>query len=156
MSRATDPRRQAGSTYIEILIAASVVAIALLPAVDGLYTAMRGADTYAGETTQQYSVLAKMEDVLAEPMSLLIAAAEAAGDSTTPTGYSDPPGASDRRIVFVSLYDADNLDGDGNVFTVLDPDLDGDKNPYTGYWGVIWVRVEASGSTQSLASLVAP
>ena len=57
--------------------------------------------------------------------------------------------------MFVALYDADNSDGDGNVFTVLDPNLDNDNDPYTGYTGVLWVRVEVEGTVTSLESLTA-
>jgi hypothetical protein len=96
-----------------------------------------------------------MEEVLAEPYGTLLGAAAAAGSESTPSSYSDPAGPMDRRLVFIALYDATNADGDGNVFTVPDPDLDGDGNPYTGYADLLWLRVEVEGSITSLESLVA-
>ena len=57
--------------------------------------------------------------------------------------------------MFIALYDADNSDGDGDVFTVLDPNADKDNDPYTGYEGLLWVRVDVEGSVTSLESLTA-
>ena len=138
------------------MVATVLVAIALLPAMDGLYTAMRGNDVYESSSRQHYAALALMEDMLAEPFSLLTDAAAVVGSETTPSSYSDAGGTPDRRLVFIALYDGDNADGDGNVFTVPDPNLDGDNNPYTGYAGLLWVRVEVEGSVISLESLTAP
>ena len=149
-------RRQSGLTYIEVMIATALVAIALLPAMDGLYTSMRGSDVVESSSSEHYAALALMEDVLAEPFSMLTAAAAGAGDEVTPSSYSDVGGAPDRRLVFVALYDADNGDGDGDVFTVPDPNLDGDNNRYTGYAGLLWVRVQVEGSANALESLTAP
>jgi len=146
---------QAGLTYIEVMIATVLVVIALLPAMDGLYTSMRGSDVVASSSNQHYAALALMEDVLAEPFSTLTAAAALAGSQSTPSSYSDAGGTPDRRLVFIALYDADNSDGDGDLFTVPDPNLDGDNNPYTGYTGLLWVRVEVEGSVTMLESLTA-
>jgi type II secretory pathway pseudopilin PulG len=149
-------RRQSGLTYIEVMIATALVAIALLPAMDGLYTSMRGSDVVESSSNEHYAALALMEDVLAEPFSMLTAAAAGAGDEVTPSSYSDAGGAPDRRLVFVARYDADNSDGDGDVFTVPDPNLDGDNNPYTGYAGLLWVQVKVEGSVHPFESLTAP
>lgn len=138
------------------MIAAALIAIAILPAMDALYTGMVGSDVYESKSAEHYATLAKMEEVLAEPQSLLITAAAAAGGKSTPSSYSDAAGPPDRRLVFIALYDADDADGDGNVFTVPDPNTDGDNDPYTGYAGLLWVRVEVEGSTTSLDSLSAP
>ena len=148
-------RRQSGLTYIEVMIATALVAIALLPAMDGLYTSMRGSDVVESSSNEHYAALALMEDVLAEPFSMLTAAAAGAGDGVTPSSYSDGSGAPARRLVFIALYDADNSDGDGDVFTVLDHNADKDNDPYTGYEGLLWVRVEIEGSVTSLESLTA-
>jgi len=156
VNRPLPSNRQSGLTYIEVMVATVLIAIALLPAMDGLYTAMRGNDVYESSSRQHYAALALMEDVLAEPFSLLTSAAAAAGSQSTPSSYSDTAGMPDRRLVFVALYDADNADSDGNLFTVPDPNLDGDNNPYTGYAGLLWVRVEVEGSVISLESLTAP
>ena len=109
---------QSGLTYIEVMIAAVLIVLALLPATDALYTGMRGSDVYESTSSQHFAALALMEDVLAEPFSSLTTAAAVAGNQSTPSSYSDLAGTPDRRLVFVALYDADNADGDGDVFTV--------------------------------------
>lgn len=148
---------QRGLTYIEIMIATVLIAIALVPAIDALYTGSLASDVYEAGSTEHYATLAKMEELLAEPQALLTSAAAAAGNETTPsTYYSDAAGTPNRRLVYVALYDADDGDGDGNVFTVPDPNLDGDNDPYTGYTGLLWVRVEVEGSVTSFESLAAP
>ena len=43
-------------------------------------------------------------------------------------------------LVYLSLYDGDNLDGDNNPLTGADPDL-------------IWIRVEIEDSVQSLQTV---
>lgn len=146
---------QIGLTYVEVLVAAALIAIALLPAMDALYTGMMGSDVYQASANQHYATLAKIEDVLAESYGTLTSAAAAAGSESTPSSYSDAAGLPDRRLVFIALYDADNADGDGDVFTVPDPNADGDNNSYTGYTGLLWVRVEVEGSITFLESLVA-
>ena len=89
-------------------------------------------------------------------VALLVTAAGAAGNYKTPTGYSDAAGSSQRRVVFIGLYDADDRDGDGNPFTVPDPNLDGDNDLYTGYVGPLWLRVEIEGSVTAFETLTAP
>lgn len=155
MRRHPQQQRQSGLTYIEVMVAAALLAIALLPAMDALYTGMLGSDVYESSSKQHYATLALMEEVLAESHGTLTIAAAAAGSQSTPSSYSDASGLSDRRLVFIALYDADDEDGDGKPFTVLDPDVDKDSNPYTGYTGVLWVRVEVEGSITALESLVA-
>jgi len=148
--------RQSGLTYVEVLVAAVLLAIVLVPALQALHTGMLGAEVHSSTVDQHYAVLSRMEEVLAEPYSMLTAAAGAAGDEQTPTTYSDAAGPVDRRLVYLALYDADDADGDGNVFTVPDPNLDGDFDPYTGYAGLLWVRVEVEGSVTWLETLSAP
>lgn len=155
MRRHSFQHRQSGLTYIEVMVAAVLIAIALVPAVDALHTGVLGSRVLDSSSNEHYAVLAKMEEVLAEPFGALTGAAAAAGGKSTPSSYSDAAGPPDRRLVFIALYDADDADGDGNVFTVPDANLDGDNNPYTGYIGLLWVRVEVAGSVASLESLVA-
>lgn len=147
--------RQAGLTYVEVLIAVALITIALVPAVDALYTGMLGSNVLGSRANEHYAALAKMEEVLAEPFSSLLSAAAAAGNESTSSSYSDAAGESARRLVYVALYDADNDDGDDNVFTVTDANLDGDNDPYSGYAGLLWLRTEIEGSATALESLVA-
>lgn len=157
MNGSSSTDRQSGLTYIEVMIAALLISIALVPAIDALYTGTLASNVYTTSSAEHYAALAKMEELLAEPQALLITAAAAAGNETTPsTYYSDAAGIPNRRLVYVALYDADDGDGDGNVFTVPDPNLDGDNDPYTGYTDLLWVRVEVEGSVTSFESLAAP
>lgn len=135
------PQRQAGYSYVEVLIAAVLIAISLVPAADALRTATVGAEIYEEYSAQHYSLLAKMEEVLAEPYGSLDAEAVAVGNKTAPTAYSDPVSTPDRRLVYLAAYDIDNADGDDEPFlTGTDP-------------GVVWVRVEIEGTVLSLESL---
>jgi hypothetical protein len=56
------------------------------------------------------------------------------------TLYSDLAGSSDRRLVYLSRYDADNADGNGNVFDGADE-------------GLLWVKVEIEATSQSIEGL---
>ena len=156
MNRGSSRNRQAGLTLVEVLVAALLLMIMLVPAMEALRTAMLGNEVLQSTSDQHYAVLSRMEEVLAEPFGVLVSAAAIAGNESTPSSYSDAAGPPDRRLVYVALYDATNADGDGNVFTVLDPDLDGDGSPYTGYADLLWVRIDVEGSITSLESLVAP
>jgi len=107
--------------------------------------AVRGAiDSSAGQedsASQQLHMMAKLEDVLAEAFSSLEAAATEAGSASAPTSYSDAKGADNRRLVYLSLYDGDNVDSDGDPFTDVDP-------------GLMWIRTEIEGTLMSIESLV--
>lgn len=148
--------RQSGLTYIEVMVAAMLIVIALIPAVEALHSGMLGSTILETSSNEHYAALARMEETLAETFAALTSAAAVAGSKSTPSSYSDAAGAPGRRLVFIALYDADNDDGDGDVFTVPDPNFDGDNNPYTGYIGLLWVRVEVEGSVTALESLAAP
>ena len=148
--------RQSGLTYVEVLIAAVLIAVALVPATQALRTGMLSAEVHSSAVEQHYAVLARIEEVLAEPYSILTSAASVAGDYKTPTSYSDTGGTPGRVVVYIALYDANDADGDGNVHTVPDPNVDGDNNPYTDYSGPLWVRAEVEGSVVGLETLTAP
>lgn len=150
------PARQAGLTYVEVLVAAVLIAVALVPALQSLHSGTLGAEIHTSAVEQHYAVLARIEDVLAEPYSMLTAAAGTAGDFQTPTAYSDAAGTEDRVVVYIALYDANDDDNDGDVFTVPDLNVDGDNNPFTGYSGPLWVRAEVEGSVAGLETLTAP
>jgi len=137
--------QQSGISYIEILIATVLILISLLPMMD----AMRGAtvSTVAHEVAavRHAHLRDKMEEVLAEPFSALETSAidaELGGTSyDRESAYSDPSGAADRRIVYLSYYDGDNADGDDKPYTGVEPDL-------------MWVRVEIEGTPMLVETLV--
>lgn len=135
-------KRQAGWSYGETLLAVVVLGVALAPALETLDTAFAGARVGATTALWQQRVATRLETLLAEPFASLDAAALAAGSATAPSGYSDPAGNPDRVLVFLSRYDGDNADGNGNPFDGTDA-------------GLLWVRVAIENSPYELSTLVA-
>lgn len=133
--------RQAGISYIEVLIAATLIAVSLVPMMDAVRTATVSASVHEDAAVQNLHLIATLEDVLAEPFSSLDAAATAAGSESTLTSYSDLAGSSNRRLVFLSLYDGDNADTDDDPFTGTDQ-------------GLMWVRVEIEDTVQAIETLI--
>jgi hypothetical protein len=137
--------RQSGISYIEVLIAALLIVISLIPMMDAMRGAAASSGFHEDAAVRHAHLLAKMEIVLAEPYSSLENAAIAAGQGgdswSSPSSYSDPPGADSRRLVFLSLYDGDNADSDNNPFTGVDGDL-------------MWVRTEIAGTPVVVETLV--
>ncbi len=133
--------RQAGISYIEVLIAAVLISVSLVPMLDAVRTATVSAGVHEDVAVQNLHLIATLEDVLTEPFSSLEAAATAAGSESTLSSYSDLAGSSNRRLVFLSLYDGDNADTDDNPFTGTDQ-------------GLIWVRVEIEDTVQTIETLI--
>ena len=136
------PDRQAGISYAETLLAVTVLALALVPALESLQTAFTG--TAVQEDVMQWQLLlaTRMEDILAEPFATLDDAAQAAGSETTPSSYSDPAGGPDRVLVFLSRYDGDNADSDNDPFTGVDE-------------GIVWAQISIENTPYDLTTLVA-
>ena len=135
------PGRQSGLSYIEVLIAAVLIAVSLAPMTDAVRTASISAAAHENAAVQNLHLVATMEDVLAEPFASLETAATAAGSESTLTSYSDLAGSNNRRLVFLSLYDGDNADTDNDPFTGTDQ-------------GLMWVRVEIEGTAQAIETLI--
>ena len=133
---------QSGLSYAETLLAVVVLAVALVPAIETLDTAFKGAQVSETVIEWQQALATRMEDVRAEPFGNLDAAATAAGSETVPTTYSDAAGGADRMLVFLGRYDGDNADADNNPFTGADP-------------GLLWVRVAVENTPYELTTLVA-
>ena len=138
-------RRAAGGfSYLEVMVAALVLAICLPPALEALGAANRAAGMERAATARRYRLAGRLEDVLAQQYAALDTAATAAGGPTTPTSYSDAMGTTDRRLIFIARYDIDNADADGNVFTGGDA-------------GLLWVRIALENAPLlALETLVAP
>ena len=132
---------QSGITYVEVLVAAALIAVTLVPMMDAVRTASISAGVHEDAAVQNLHLVATMEDVLAEPFASLEAAATAAGSESTLTSYSDLAGSNNRRLVFLSLYDGDNADTDNDPFTGTDQ-------------GLMWVRVEVEGTSQAIETLI--
>ncbi len=133
-------RRVDGFSYVEVLIAMALIAVALVPAMDALHPGTTGAETHASATDLHYHLTGKLEDLLAEPFSALDDEAMSVGSPSVATQYSDDAGTVNRRLVFLSRYDADNLDGDADFFTGVDADL-------------VWMRVEIAATSQAMEAL---
>ncbi len=141
---------QQGFSYVEVLVATFILAVAIVPAMEALQSGIQGAAVHESLTQQHSAITTKMENMLSEPYASLLSAAQAAGNANTPSSYSDPAGSADRVLVFVALYDAD-----ADPFTLIDPNNDGDSNIYTGdSSNLLWLRVAVEGTEQSLQSLV--
>ncbi len=145
-----------GFTYVEMMIATAILAVALIPVMQSLQIA-GDAGTLAGTAIdRQLSVQSGIDSVLAEDFDTLLAAATAANSAGIATSFSDPVAAEPRRLVYISFYDADNSDLDGDPFTIADDDSDADGNPYTNPNAAItllWVKVQIKGTRQSLQVL---
>jgi hypothetical protein len=131
----------AGLSYIEVLLATALIAITLVPAMEALTPALQGAAIHESQSAQQFHLAARLETLLAEPFASLDAEAVAINDpSVASTIYSDAAGDRNRRLVYLSRYDADNADADNDFFTGMDE-------------GLVWLRVEIEGTTQAVESL---
>ena len=135
-------RRIEGASYTEVLVATALLAIAIVPAVDSLRVGVVGSGVSRSQTVLHYRVAGRMEELLAEPFAELDAEAVAlASPSTASNLYSDAAGTTDRRLVYLSRYDADDVDpADGDPFTGMDE-------------GLLWIRVEVEASEIALERL---
>lgn len=137
--------QMAGFSYIEVLIAVSLIAITLVPAMEALIPGITGSAVHETYAEDYYQLTARFEDVLAEPLVDLDAAATAVGNPATATSYSDVftynNGREITRNVFLSRYDGDNADSDNNPFTGTDA-------------GLLWIRVEIANTGLSMESLI--
>ena len=134
----------AGFSYLEVLIATALVAISLVPALEALSMGGRGHDLQTVHAEDHYYLAAKLEEVLAEPLSRLDEEASATGSPVIATAYSDSVTLADGRVltrqVYLSRYDGDNADGNSDVFDGTDE-------------GLIWIRVEIYDSGLGLERL---
>ncbi len=135
-------RSQCGLTLVEVLVAMALLSLLLVPAIGALQTAIEGAVVHGDVAVSRYRISSRLEELLAEPFTDLSDAAIAAGGPTTPSSYSEPAGPPGRLLVYLSQYDGDDADGDGDPFTGTDPDL-------------LWIRVEIDGSVHELSSIIA-
>ena len=142
MRTADHRHRMAGLTYVEVLIAMTLITMTLVPAMEALRPGVQGAGIHETNTWRHYQLTALLEEVLANPFTALDTEALAINDpAVASVNYSDAAGQANRRLVYLSRYDADNADGNGNFF-----DAGVDE-------GLLWVRVEIEGTDQAIESL---
>ena len=137
------PARQSGVSYVEVLIATLLIAISLVPMMDAMSGATASGGAHELSAVRHAHLLGKMEVVLAEPYSALEATiiATMPHASDIPSSYSDLPGTTNRRLVYLSFYDGDNADSDDDPFTGMEPDL-------------IWVRTLIEDTQIAVETLV--
>ena len=131
---------EAGLSYIEVLVATLLIAIALVPMMEALGPGLQGAQIHRDRADVHYALTGKLEEVLTQPFDALDAAATAAGDYKIPTSYSDA-GAAVPHEVFIWRYDVDNVDFDNDEFTGGEDDI-------------LWVRIATTDSLTDLQTLV--
>jgi prepilin-type N-terminal cleavage/methylation domain-containing protein len=141
---------QKGFSYVEVLVAMVLIAIALVPAMNALQTGIMSANVHQTLTAEYYSQSKKMAELQSTPFTSLLNAAKIATNNTTPASFSDAVGTDNRNLVYIALYDADAA-----PFTITDTNVDGDNDPYTGNTAnLLWVKVMIEGSAQGLETLI--
>ncbi len=137
--RSRTPKRESGFSYFEAIIAAIVLTVALIPALDALQVGLTGSAVQESHVVAHYRLVDAMEAVLAQPFPLLETEALAVGDPTVPTSYSDAVTTPERRLVYLSAYDPDQTDPFVATAT-----------------GLVWVRVEIENTPHAVESLTTP
>ena len=132
-------RSETGLTLVEVLVTMVLLAILLVPAISALQTGIVGADVHSDVAASHYRLTSRLEELLVEPFGDLSDAALVAGAPTVPSSYSEPAGPG-RLRVYLSLYDGDNADADGDPFTGTEPDL-------------LWIRVDIEDSVHTLETV---
>lgn len=132
----------AGFSYTEVLIATFLIAIALVPALESLYSGIQGSDIHAALSDQHFRLIGKLEQVLARPFGELQQEADAAGGPSIIVGdYSDAAGSDARRLVYLARYDGDNADNDNDPFSGVDQ-------------GLLWVKVQIEATDRVIETLI--
>ncbi len=132
--------REAGLSYVEVLVATLLITIALVPMMEALGPGLQGAQIHRDRAGVHYALAGKLEEVLAQPFDDLDAAATAAGDYKLPTSYSDVA-ATVPHEVFIWRYDVDNADADNDEFTGGEDDI-------------LWIRVATADGLTDLQTLI--
>ena len=136
-------RRIEGASYIEVLVATAILAATLLPAVEALRAGTMGSEIHASQTELHFRISGRLEELLVEPFESLDDEAQAIGDRNVPSAvYSDPAATLNRRLVYLSRYDGDDINpSDGDPFTDTDE-------------GLLWIRVTIEGTPLSIERIV--
>lgn len=131
---------ESGLSYIEVLIAVVLIALALVPMMEALGPGLQGSQIHRDRAEVHFALSGKLEQVLAESFDDLDAAATAAGDFTVATTYSDLA-ADVPHAVFIWRWDVDNADADDDPFTGGEDDI-------------LWIRVATVDDLTELQTLV--
>jgi len=134
--------RQSGLSYVEVLVATLLIAIALVPMMEALQPGLQGSEIHRQQNEIHFALRGKLESVLAEPFASLDAAATVAGAHTTATAYSDLA-ATIPHEVFIWRYDVDNADNDDDPYTGGEADM-------------LWLRIASLDDGFSIQTLLSP
>ena len=144
--------KQHGFSYIEVMVAMFILAIAIVPAMEAIQLGIQGAGVHQSLARQHYALIKRMEEVQTEPYGNLLSSAQTAGNNTTASSYSDTAVEAERVMVFLALYNPDDFYG---PFALTDPDTDGDSDVYTGDTSdLLWLKVEIENSAQTVETLI--
>jgi type II secretory pathway pseudopilin PulG len=88
---------ECGFSYVEVLVAMVLIAIALVPATDALQVAMLGSGQHETTAVQHYRAYGRLEELMTEGFATLYDEAIALGSPTAPSSYSDALGTPNRR-----------------------------------------------------------
>lgn len=142
--------RELGLSYVEVLVATTILAVALVPAINALYPAIAGSSAYQSDTENHYHLAAKLEEVLAQPFDNLYQEAKNVGDEKIPSDlFSDEIGNSARRLVFLSSYQPVDFSSVEDPFVTTT-----DASFTTTDEGLLWVGVQLESNGLRMASLV--
>lgn len=134
--------RTSGFSYIEVLVAAALLAICALPLADAIKNGLMAADIGAAKAQELRCMRNMMETVLAEPFENLWGAVR---DNQVPSSYSKAAGdGCGVRNVFIAKY---SYRLNAAAATVL-PDLDPTEDT------LLLVTVSSPESGYSFATLV--
>ena len=131
---------ESGLSYVEVMIATLLIAIALVPMMEALGPGLQGSQIHRDQAAVHFALTGKLEQVLAEPFDDLDAAASDAGGFNIATSYSDI-GADVPHEVFIWRWDVDNDDADDDEFTGGEDDI-------------LWVRVATVNDSAELQTLI--
>lgn len=151
--------KNSGFSYMEVMLAASILAVALVPIMRSAADLQNQAAAKQQDIESFWALQALSETVQAESFDDLISVAAVANGASTPTSYSDAAGSPQRRLIYIYAYDWNNSDADDDPLTIADPNLDADNNPFTGSSPdieLLWYRAQIENSTISWQGLIAP
>ena len=96
-SVAANKRCMTGFSYVEVLVATVLIAIALVPAIEALAPGVQGAGIHRSQAGRHYHLAGKLEEVLAQPFNALDDEAQTVSDPSVATVYSDAGGSTDTQ-----------------------------------------------------------
>lgn len=131
-----------GFAFLEVLVAAVILSIALVPASSALRAASEHGRLSRDRLAVEYLALTKLETALAASWETLNNEAVSTGGVTESLLWSDAVGLTNRRLMYVSPHDINNADGDNNLLTGVEA-------------GILRVRVEVNGTNILYQTLVA-